>query len=212
VKTDDLIKALAADAPMKATPIERALLLALLAGLAVSVALFLIRFGVRPDVSQALGTVRYPFKFLVTLSLAIPAVICAYKLSRPDGQLGAWAIALFAAPTLLGLGLVLELIAVPVRDWTTQLVGHNSRVCLVAIPVLSLAPLVGLVAALRHGAVTQPRMAALTAGLASAGLGATLYASHCPDDSPLFLAAWYTLAAGIVVLISLAVAPRLLRW
>ena len=80
------------------------------------------------------------------------------------------------------------------------------------IPIMAFGPLAAMIGVLRYGAVTKPRLAALSAGLAAAGLGATLYAAHCPDDSPLFVATWYTIATGIVVLVSLLVAPRLVRW
>ena len=35
------------------------------------------------------------------------------------------------------------------------------------------------------------------AGAAAAGVGALVYASSCPDDSPLFVATWYPLATLI---------------
>jgi len=36
------------------------------------------------------------------------------------------------------------------------------------------------------------------AGLLSAGpLAATLYASHCTDDSPFFVATWYTISTAL---------------
>ncbi|RTL73692.1 MAG: DUF1109 family protein, partial [Bradyrhizobiaceae bacterium] len=43
-------------------------------------------------------------------------------------------------------------------------------------------------------------------------LGATLYASHCADDSPLFVATWYTLAAAFVTLIGAMAGRRVLRF
>jgi hypothetical protein len=50
------------------------------------------------------------------------------------------------------------------------------------------------------------------AGLLSAGLAATLYASHCTDDSPLFVATWYTLGAALVTAIGALVGSRVLRF
>jgi hypothetical protein len=43
-------------------------------------------------------------------------------------------------------------------------------------------------------------------------LSAALYATHCPDDSPLFVAVWYTLAVTLVMLIGASVGHRVLRW
>ena len=80
----------------------------------------------------------------------------------------------------------------------TRLVGTNSRVCLMAIPTMALPLLAGALIGLRHGAPSRPAVAGAFAGLLSAGLAATLYASHCTDDSPLFVATWYTIAAAVM--------------
>ncbi len=212
MKTDDLIKALAADAPMRQWPLAPVFAVALLAGLGVAIAFFQYRLGVRGNALDSLGTVRFPFKFVVTLSLALPAIYATYRLSRPNGELGKIWVALLVAPVLLAAGVALELINVPAELWKTRLIGHNSSPCMYLIPLMALGPLAAMIAVLRYGAVTQPRLAALVAGLAAAGIGATLYASHCPDDSPLFVATWYTIATGIVVLVSQLVAPRVVRW
>jgi hypothetical protein len=50
------------------------------------------------------------------------------------------------------------------------------------------------------------------AGLGAGGLGAALYALHCSDDSPLFVAAWYSLAISIVAFAGASAGPRFLRW
>ena len=60
--------------------------------------------------------------------------------------------------------------------------------------MLSLAPLAAVLYALRQGAPSNLTLAGAIGGLLSAGVGATLYASHCADDSPLFVATWYPFA------------------
>ena len=45
-----------------------------------------------------------------------------------------------------------------------------------------------------------------------AGLAATLYASHCTDDSPLFVATWYTVATALVTAIGAFIGSRVLRF
>jgi hypothetical protein len=94
----------------------------------------------------------------------------------------------------------------------TRLVGSNSRVCLTAIPLLSLPLLAAALIGLRHGAPARPAIAGAIAGLLSAGLAATLYASHCPDDSPLFVATWYTLATALVTAIGALAGSKVLRF
>jgi hypothetical protein len=93
----------------------------------------------------------------------------------------------------------------------TRLMGSNSRVCLTAIPLMSLPLLTGALIGLRHGAPSQPAVAGAIAGLLSAGLAAMLYASHCTDDSPLFVATWYTLATALVAAVGALVGSRVLR-
>jgi hypothetical protein len=94
----------------------------------------------------------------------------------------------------------------------TRLVGKNSSVCMVAIPVLSLPLLAAALIGLRHGAPARPAVAGAIAGLLSAGLAATLYASHCTDDSPLFVAAWYTIATALVTAVGALAGAKLLRY
>ena len=50
------------------------------------------------------------------------------------------------------------------------------------------------------------------AGLAAAGIGATLYGTHCPDDSPFFVCTWYVIASGFMALLGAAIGERVLRW
>ncbi|MEA2988814.1 MAG: hypothetical protein QOG83_1525, partial [Alphaproteobacteria bacterium] len=43
-------------------------------------------------------------------------------------------------------------------------------------------------------------------------LGAAIYAAHCPDDSPLFIAAWYSIAIAVVAAVGAAAGRWVLRW
>jgi hypothetical protein len=94
----------------------------------------------------------------------------------------------------------------------TRLVGSNSRVCMTAIPLMSLPLLAAALFGLRHGAPTRPVITGAVAGLLSAGLAATLYASHCTDDSPLFVATWYTIATALVSAIGALAGSKVLRF
>jgi hypothetical protein len=94
----------------------------------------------------------------------------------------------------------------------TRLVGNNSRVCMVAIPAFSLPLLAASLVALRQGAPARPAVAGALAGLLSAGLAATLYAAHCSDDSPLFVATWYTIATALVTAIGALAGAKFLKY
>lgn len=212
MKTDHLIRTLAADAPMRQWPLGLAFAAAVSAGVVVSACYFFLELGVRANALESLSTLRFPFKFVVALALTVPALVACYRLARPNGSLGSWGQAFLVAPVFLATGVLVELSVVPPELWRERLIGQNSSWCLYLIPLMALAPLIAMVAVLRYGAVTQPRLASLAAGLAAAGLSATLYAAHCTDDSPLFLATWYSIATAIVVVASLLLVPRFLRW
>jgi hypothetical protein len=209
MRTEDLIATIAADTERAQSP-ARALALAIGGGAVAAAILFFIVLGPRPDFGHAISTLRFDFKFVVTLSLAATAFVLALRLARPETP-GNRAI-LLAVPALLALAVVLELIDVPAQDWLARWIGHNARACMVNIPFLSLVPLAAILAALRQGAVTRPRLAGAVAGLLAAGIGASFYAAHCPDDSPLFVATWYTLATLFVTGLGGFLGPRLLRW
>lgn len=81
-----------------------------------------------------------------------------------------------------------------------------------AVPLLSLPLLAASLIGLRHGAPARPALAGAMAGLLSAGLAATLYAAHCPDDSPLFVATWYTVATALVTAIGALLGSKVLRY
>jgi hypothetical protein len=213
MKTDDLINAIAADAKSVAPPIAQTVAMAVGMGALISALLFLWVLGIRDNFAESLtSSLRFVFKFVLTLSLAIPAYVLVRGLSRPDFQPGKklWLLAL--APGLLLIGIGLELFSVPPDQWHERMIGHNSVVCLIVIPLLSLAPLAAVLYALRSGAPANPAMAGAVGGLLSAGIAATLYASHCPDDSPLFLAAWYTTGVVLMTALGALIGSRILRW
>jgi len=64
----------------------------------------------------------------------------------------------------------------------------------------------------RHGAPAHRGLAGAAAGLAASAVGAALDAWHCPDDSPLFMATWYTLAIALVTLVGYGIGRKALRW
>jgi hypothetical protein len=210
--TDQLIRTLAADSAHRARPVGFLLALALLAALPVSMAIFFVALGVRPDVMTAMHNPFFDLKFVVTLALAIAGIAVSLHLSRPEALLGAWVWLLLLPAGILVAAIGGEMTMPQRLPMMTRLVGQNSRVCMTAIPVLSLPLLAGALIGLRHGAPARPALAGAIAGMLSAGLAATLYASHCSDDSPLFVATWYTIATALVTAIGALAGSRILRF
>jgi hypothetical protein len=209
--TDQLINTLAADTT-RAKPVSFVLALALLAAAPVSIVAFMTEMGVRPDVMTAMHNPFFDLKFAVTLALAAAAITISLHLARPEASLRGFVWLLAIPAGLLVAGISGEMMMPQRLPMMTRMVGHNSKVCLTAVPLLSLPLLAAALIGLRHGAPSRPALAGAMAGVMSAGLAATLYASNCTDDSPLFVATWYTLATLIVAAIGALVGSKVLRF
>ena len=211
MKTSHLIDALASDAPLRGG-LVRALKTALFAGNVMAGLIFFIWIGFRPDIMVAAETMRFLLKFAITIPIATAATAALLRISRPGTDLGGWGWALAISPAILIVAVIVELNVLPERLWVMNLIGNNAEHCLAMIPLLALGPLACLLVALREGAPTRPGLAGAIAGLAASGIAATYYATNCTDDSPLYVATWYPLATGIVVLAGYLGGRTFLRW
>jgi hypothetical protein len=211
MKTDDLIAALCTDAPDK-RPLRAYFIGAALIGALCAFAVFMATLGPRPDFMRAIHTMRFDFKFVVTLALALAAFAVARDMARPEVARSRWRVLLWTAPVLMLLGVAAELVMVPRDLWMPRLIGHNMRFCTTMIPLFALAPLALMLWAFRRGAPQNPARAGAIAGLLAGGIGALFYAAHCFDDSPLFVATWYTLAIAAVTGLGALLGSRILRW
>jgi hypothetical protein len=211
--TKRLIETLAADGAYREPSVGRALAVALILTLPVAMAMLLVSLGLRPDISAAIRNPMFNLKFVVTLALVVSAIAVALHVARPEGSPARRGWLLLSPVALLALGIVGETLLVPQRaPMSTRLVGNNAGLCLVAIPLLSVPLLAAALIALRRGATSQPALLGALAGLAAAGLAATLYAAHCSDDSPLFVATWYSLATLGVAAVGAAAGTKILRY
>lgn len=210
MKTEGLIEALVADRTTSGA-LARKLAGALVLGALLSLVVFLLALGVRPDVAAALRTWRFDGKVaLVVVALALSFSLCL-ALARPlaRGRPGRRLLPL----AVLALALVaIELMLLPRASWEAELMGGSALMCMIAIQVLALAPLVAILLVLRTGAPASPVLAGAAAGLLAAVAGETVYVFHCFDDSPLFVVTWYSLAAIPAVVLGAVAGHRLLRW
>jgi hypothetical protein len=209
--TESLIRTLAQDRA-DAVPMPRAWALA--AGIAAILAAmaFWASTGPRPDIADAAGTVRFLFKFVVTLSLFATALWALSALARPGADARAVLPALLVAPSLLLIAIGMELMAISADQIGPRWIGNNSLVCVTSIPLIGIGPLAAFLLALRHGAPDRPALAGALAGIVAGGLAATFYAAHCADDSPLFVATWYTLAIALLAVVGAAAGRVVARW
>jgi hypothetical protein len=213
MKTDNLIQALAVDAGTPPAPLGRTLGLWLLPGMVIAIGIYVDALGLRPHLLSLAGDdPRIFFKIGLMALLAALTLPLMLRLIRPGAKPRGVALALTVVPALLLAAILLELLTIPEADWGQRLIGHNAMFCLKSIPLLALAPFCALLLALRDGAPSHPALAGAAAGLLAGAIGAALYATHCPDDSPLFVAAWYSLGIAIVTAAGALIGSRLLRW
>jgi hypothetical protein len=212
MKTNDVIELLVRDAGPPPRAPQKAIALWLGCGLLLSLAVFLIGMRWRPDIAEAVHSPRFLLKFVLVAILAAGAIAWLARKSRPATPAGKTSWLMLAAVLLLSAAVVYELYVLPPDLWSTRLVGTNWPFCLSLIPMLSVAPLAGLLYALRFGAPDNPGLAGAVAGIAAGSSAAFLYAAHCTDDSPLFVATWYTLAIGLVTVVGYFLGRRVLAW
>jgi hypothetical protein len=136
----------------------------------------------------------------------------ARALSRPGESWRKAMPYLAAAPVLIAVAVILEIVVLPPDTWSDNLIGTNSMNCVTYIPLIGIGPLAIFLLALHHGAPTRPAFAGAVAGLAAGGIAATFYAAQCTDDSPLFVATWYTIAIVGLAFIGAATAHRFVHW
>lgn len=210
--TDQFIRTLVADGTHRTKPVWLVLAATLLAAAPVSICFFLWNLGLRSDVMTAMHNPFFDLKFVITLSLTGSAIAVSLRLSRPEASLRcvAWLLAIPAG--LLFAGITCEMMLPQQLPMMARLVGSNSRICLTAIPIMSVPLLAASLMGLRHGASSRPALTGAMAGLLSAGAAATLYASNCTDDSPLFVMTWYSISTFSVALVGAMVGSKLLRY
>jgi hypothetical protein len=211
MRTEDLIRAIAADATWQPPP-GRALPIALTASVAATGLAFYALMGVRPDLSEAIRQTQVILKHAFPVPMAVAAAGAALRLSRPEGRLGGWSVALLIAPAIVAVAFWVTAARTPFAAWPAAVVGHSVGACLLSIPLIGLPILGGVLWALRRGASVRPGAAGAAAGLLAGSASAAVYAAYCTDDSPMFWGVWYVLAIGIVTGLGALLGRRLLRW
>ena len=212
METNELIRALASDARLRAVASSSVWWGAVGLAIALAAVIFFTTLGPRSDIATAAETPRFLFKFVVTITLAVGAFGLVRVLSRPEETSRRAILYLATAPALVIMAVIVELFLVPQDAWSAKLVGTNSVMCLTYIPLMGIGPLAMFLFALRHSAPAKPTLAGAVAGLLAGGIATTFYAAQCTDDSPLFVATWYTIAITGLTLVGAVGAHRFARW
>lgn len=211
MKTDEFIAFLAKGSGAEPAPdLSHNLFWALsIAGL-FSLALAFAIIGAQPV--KAFMTPTPWMKFAYTVSLAVAASFLTVRLARP--------VANRQAP-FVWLGLVLlamlaygayHLAITPEEAKGQTLFGQTSLLCPWLVLLVSLPGLFVLQIALRAFGPVQLSQAGFACGLLAGAIGATAYALACPEDSPTFVAVWYTLGIVLTSAVGAISGRWLLRW
>lgn len=214
MKTDDLIARLAAETgPVAPFAIERKIALYLLVGSAAGLTVVLTLLGLRPDLHTAVATSAFWIKFAFTAGLGALGVVATCRLARPGADAGllVW---IGMAVLLIGVSLAgaIEVLTASAGDRAALWLGVSWRTCPWWILAVSIPILIVVLAVMRSFAPTRPAVAGLALGLASGGVGATLYGLHCQEATLSFLATWYVLGVVAVGGVGAILGSRALRW
>jgi hypothetical protein len=213
MKTDDLVAALSMSVePVNRRMVKRSVGIALATGAAIALAIMLIGFGIRADMTTPRALIFLLLKLAFALAIVGAAAVYLLRLARPGGErrisIGLVAVPFVAIMLLAGVSLGLA----PSSHWDRMVMGDQWLECLLSIPIIAIVPFAAIVWAVRRAAPTNLVRAGAFSGLVAGGVSALAYALHCTDDSLPFVALWY---GGTIVLCTLAGAilgPRLLRW
>lgn len=211
MKTNDLIDMMTQESQAELKPMP-ALTPGVLAAAALSAALLLAFWGIRPDLGAVAAEPLVALKFALPLLTALPCLWLVERARRPDAPLRG-SLAWTALPLLLLAALVVSALQpLAASQWLDAVRGQTLFACLFSIPALA-APILGaLLWLMRDGASSRPALAGTLAGLAAGCLATGVYALHCYEDSPAFYGIWYTAAVALTALAGRQLGRRVLHW
>jgi len=213
MKTDELIRMLGTNIdPVKGDQPRSTLLVALAVGAAVALCLMLAVFGAPDDAFAREYLGLRVLALVFTLGLVTAGASFLIRAARPGEPrrrpLVVIGLLFFA---ILSAGTVTLLLSRP-ATWGGMVFGPQWAVCLICIPLFSIAPFASLIWALRKEAPTNLTWTGAVVGLVAGAMGAAAYTFHHPAGSIPFIALWYGGPIVVCALVGAILGPRLLRW
>ncbi|MEM7527226.1 MAG: NrsF family protein [Pseudomonadota bacterium] len=206
MRTDDLIRRLAADLPDAASIAERrpaSFGLVATVALALTIPLSVALYGPLIDLQRAdlLGLAFWAGTVAV-------AVWATHRLARPEP---APILTLFGPPAIL-------LAATMIMAW----LGRDGGVtvfrtdhilhCAEIVGLLALGPFLWLSFVMRRGAPASPRAAGAMIGLIAGAIAALAYTLNCPIEDALAALSAHTVSVLLVSAFGATIGPSLFRW
>lgn len=213
MRTDELVAMLAAgEAAVDTGAARRRLAVALAAGVLAATVLMLAALGPRADLGAASAQGMFWVKLGYPAAIAAAALLALARLGRPGAALGAAPWAMLAPVALIWLLAAAALAGARPGERAALLLGQTWAACPFLIALLSLPVFAAILWAMRGLAPTRLALAGAAAGAFAGGLGASIYALHCPETAAPFLGIWYLLGMLLPTAAGAALGPRLLRW
>ncbi len=212
MKTDEFINALVEDQGANIASFGFKFVAWIASGLTLSLMIFFMFLRVRADFSDLMTDPHVMFKFIFAASLLSSLLPLLVYARSPEINLLPVLRWLILPLLVLAGGVVFQLMTSRPDAWLSGMIGEHPMACLGNIPVLAIGPFIALLLILRSGAPTQPVLSGAAAGAISASLASFIYALHCPDDSALFVAVWYSLAIAIMTGFGAVMGAKWLKW
>lgn len=182
-------------------------------GALVALAIMLLVFGPRTDLSDVRAWTFLAVKFAYAGATIAISLAYLFRIARPGGERRVSTLLVGLPSATAVVAMVISLALAPVPDWQAMIFGQHWLLCFVCIPLNAIPPFAAIVLALRRFASpTHLTRAGALAGRASGGISAFVYALHCTDDSMAFVGLWYGLTIALCTGVGALLGPRLLRW
>lgn len=213
MRTDELIDRLAENiVPVSAVHVGRVLAIGLGAGAVLSAGLMTATIGIRSDLMDAMGGSVFWLKFVYTFVTAAIGLFIVNRLSRPDPKVGRLPLFLAVPFVIIAVLALVQILPANQAAQHALIMGHSARVCSLFIAALALPLFAGLFWALRQLAPTRLTAAGGAAGLLAGSAAASIYAFHCTESTPTFIAIWYSAGILVTALLGAVMGRWLLRW
>lgn len=213
MKTDDLIAALAADAP-RARPraLERGLWLAAVPAALLAFAVVWFWLQPRPDLDTAMEGMNFWMKGGYTALLTLAGGWLLARLGRPGADARGPRFLFVAVLGAAFAMAVSELIFTPDGERMARMMGSSAGPCLANVLLIGALAAPAFFVAARRYAPASPTRAGAAAGFTAGALAATLYGLHCQESAASFVAVWYTLGILLTTTAGAVVGRWALRW
>lgn len=213
MNTDDLIDFLSTHVEaVDPSQQDRLVILGMLGSFATAGILAVLTLGIRADMAGAMATPGFLMK-IGFLASAVAVGVWGLRRAARAGGLERRVLRVALVPlALVWFAAGAELAMLPRPAWYGTIMFREWSLCVVAIPLLSIVPLLLLTLIVRAAAPTALPYCGALLGLVAGGIGGLAYAAYCLNDTPVYVGVWYAAGVAIVTVAGWVLGPRLLRW